>query len=360
MRKIGIIGLPQAGKSSLFQVLTHRTVAHAGAAKPEAHLGVVSVPDARLDRLAALFKPKRTVRAHLEFADIHGSVIDVARGETQLSLLREVDGLAHVVRAFEDASVPHAAGSVDPSRDIENVELELMLSDLALIEKRLARLGRDLKKVRNPELEREDRLLVRLRDSLEKQTPLREVELDEGDDRIARGFMFLSAKPMLFVVNLGDEDAAAIEQAETRYELGSLKHRVRTAVSAFCGKIESEIAELEDEEAKEFLASFGLKESGVSRLLHASYDLMGLISFFTTDGGEARAWSVPRGTTAVKAAGAVHTDMEKGFIRAELVGFEDLAAAGTMAEARSRGTVKIEGKEYVVEDGQVIHFRHSR
>ena len=360
MRKIGIIGLPHTGKSSLFQVLTHQRVAHAGAARPETHLGVVEVPDLRLANLAALYKSKRTVPAQLEFADIHGSVLEVARGGQQLKLLREVDGLAHVVRAFDNQSVPHAAGSIDPRRDIENVELELILSDLALIEKRLERVKRERKKIRSPKLEREQQVLGRLLEVLEKQTPLREVELDEPSERITRGFMLLSAKPMLFVVNLGDEDASAIDEAEARYGLSAVKHRIQTTVTAFCGKIESEIAELEDAEAAEFLADFGLKESGVSRMIRASYGLMGLISFLTAAEKEAHAWSVPRGTSAVKAAGAVHTDIEKGFIRAEIVRYEDLMVAGNMAAARSKGTVKLEGKEYVIQDGEVIDFRHNR
>ena len=360
MRKIGIVGLSQVGKSSLFQVLTHRKVSGTAARRPEARLGVVAVPDIRLHRLAVWFKPKRTVAAQLEFVDIHGSVIDVARGDPQLSLLREVDGFAHVVRAFRDERVPHSVGSIDPKRDIESVELELILSDLGLIEKRLERVDHDLKKMRNPDLEKEYALLSRLRQALEKQTPLRETSLDEASARMSRGFMFLSAKPTLVVVNLGDEEAAEMDQSESHFGMADLAHRPQTAVSAFCGKIEAEMAELTDEEAKEFLASFGLKESGISRLIRASYELLGLISFFTTDGGENRAWSVPQGTPAVKAAGAVHSDMEKAFIRAEVVTFDDLEAAGSFAEARHRGTVRLEGKDYMIQDGEVIHFRHGR
>ena len=360
MRKIGIIGLPQVGKSSFFQVLTHRKAEVSGAGKLEAKLGVVKVPDPRLARLAEMFQPKKNVPTQLEFVDIQGNVNEVTRGGTQLSVLREVDGLAHVVRAFQDENIPHSAGSVNPKRDIESVELELMLSDLALIEKRLERLERDIKKIKNPALEAEQTLLIRLREALEKETPLREITLDAADELMVRGFAFLSAIPELLVLNLGDEEAGEIEQAETRYELAGLKHRTGTAVTAFCGKIEAELAELSDSEAGELMADFGLTESGVARAIRACYDLMNLITFFTAGGEEQRAWSVPRGTTALKAAGTVHTDMEKGFIRAEVVGFDDLMDAGSLAEARSRGTMRLEGKTYEVRDGDITHFRHSR
>ncbi|MCZ6514324.1 MAG: redox-regulated ATPase YchF, partial [Acidobacteria bacterium] len=348
MRKIGIIGLPQAGKSSLFQVLTRRKADVSGAGKPEARLGVVEVPDVRLTRLAEIFQPKKNVPTQLEFVDIQGNINEVTRGGTQLSVLREVDGLAHVVRAFRDENIPHSSGSVNPKRDIENVELELILSDLLLIEKRLERLERDIKKIKNPALEAEQTLLIRLREALEKETPLREITLEEREEHRVRGFTFLSAKPELLVLNLGDEEAGEMEEAETRYELADLKHRTGTAVTAFCGKIEAELAELSDTEAAELMADFGLKESGVARAIRACYDLMNLITFFTAGGEEQRAWSVPRGTTALKAAGTVHTDMEKGFIRAEVVGFDDLMDAGSLAEARSRGTMRLEGKTYQV------------
>ncbi len=360
MRKIGIIGLPQAGKSSLFQVLTRRKAEVSGAGKPEARLGVVKVPDVRLDRLAEMFQPKKNVPTQLEFVDIQGNINEVTRGGTQLSVLREVDGLAHVVRAFRDENHPHSSGSVNPKRDIESVELELILSDLVLTEKRLERLERDIKKIKNPALEAEQTLLIRLREALEKETPLREITLEEREEHMVRGFTFLSAKPELLVLNLGDEEAGEMEEAETRYELANLKHRAGTAVTAFCGKIEAELAELSDTEAAELMVDFGLKESGVARAIRACYDLMNLITFFTAAGEVQRAWSVPRGTTALKAAGTVHTDMEKGFIRAEVVGFDDLMDAGSLAEARLRGTMRLEGKTYQVRDGDIIQIRHSR
>jgi GTP-binding protein YchF len=357
--KIGIVGLAQVGKTTLFRTLTHAHGTGLGSARPEAHVGVVHVPDPRLDRLVEMVHPQRRVYASVEYVDTAGSVIDLARTGAQTAALREMDALAHVVRAFEDGAIPHPSGSTDPRRDIENVELELVLSDLGSVEKRLERLDKDLKKQKSPALEKEHQVLGLCKQALEKQTPLRELALAPEDERMIRGFTFLSSKPMLYVLNLGEKDAAKTDAVEQfAAELG-LKQRPKTAATAVCGKIESELAELSDEEAAEFLASYGLKESAIARLVGSSYHLLGMISFFTTDGGECRAWTIPAGTTAVEAAGEVHTDLQKGFIRAEVVPFEDLSAAGSVAEARHQGTVKIEGKEYVLHDGEVVHFRHS-
>jgi GTP-binding protein YchF len=359
MLKIGIVGLTQVGKTTLFRTLTHAHGTGLGSGRPEAHVGVVQVPDARLDRLAELVHPQRKVHASVEYVDTPGSVIDLARTGAQTATLREVDALAHVVRVFQDESIPHPAGSIAPRRDIENVELELVLSDLGSVEKRLERLDRDLKKQKNPTLEKEHRVLEMCKQALEKQAPLRELALAPEDERMIRGFTFLSSKPMLYVLNLGEADAARTDAAEQLAAEVGLKPRPKTAFTAICGRIEAELAELSNEEAAEFLASYGLTEPAIARVVRSGYHLLGVISFFTTDGGECRAWTIPTGTTAVEAAGAVHTDLEKGFIRAEVVRFEDLAAAGNMAEARHRGTVKLEGKEYVLHDGEVVHFRHS-
>ncbi len=359
MLKIGIVGLAQVGKTTLFRTLTHAHGTGLGSGRPKAHVGVVHVPDPRLNRLAELVHPQRKVSASVEYVDAPGSIIDLARTGTQTAALREMDALAHVVRAFEDETVPHPGGSVDPRRDVESVELELLLSDLASVEKRLERLDRDLKKQRNPALEKEHHVLLACKEALEKQTPLRELDLAAEDERLIRGFTFLSSKPLLYVLNLGENDAPKTDVAEDFAALAGLRQRPKTAVTAVCGKIEAELAELADEEAVEFLASFGLKESAIARLVRASYHLLGVISFFTTDGGECRAWTIRSGTTAVEAAGEVHTDLQKGFIRAEVVHCDDLFAAGSMAEARHRGTVKLEGKDYVLHDGEVVHFRHS-
>jgi ribosome-binding ATPase len=354
--RIGIVGLSQVGKTTLFRILTHVHGRNAAPGKIEVHLGVVHVPDERLDRLSDMYKPKKTIHATVEYLDMPGSVIELARTGSQAQALRETGALAHVVRAFEEESV---AGSVDPRRDIENVELELILSDLAVVEKRVERLEKDIKKQRNPTLDKELRVLERCKSWLEKQSPLRELDLSPEDERAIRGFTFLSQKPVLYVLNLGEKDAARANAAEEFAVEAGLRQRPHTAVAAICGKVEAELAELVDTEAAEFLSSYGLKESAIARLIRASYRLLGLISFFTVGDDECRAWTIRSGSSALDAAGEIHSDIQRGFIRAEVVKYEDLVAAGGLAEARNRGQLRLEGKEYVVRDGEVVHFRHS-
>jgi hypothetical protein len=356
---IGIVGLAQVGKTTLFRTLTHAHGTGLGSGKPEAHVGVVHVPDARLDRLSEMFKPERKIQASVEYVDTPGSVIELARSGSQAAALRDMDALAHVVRAFEDEALPAEGGSVDPRRDIENVELELILSDLASVEKRLERLEKDIKKQKNPALEKEYQILGRCKQALEQQSPLRELALAPDEEKVIRGFTFLTSKPMLYVLNLGEKDAAKAGAAENFAAQAGLKQRPKTEVTAVCGKVEAELAELSDVEAAEFLASYGLTESAVARLIRSSYHLLGLISFFTVGEDECRAWTIRAGTTALGAAGEVHTDLQKGFIRAEVVKFDDLVSSGGLAEARSRGQLRLEGKEYVVHDGEIVHIRHS-
>jgi GTP-binding protein YchF len=356
--KIGIVGLGQVGKTTLFRILTHAHGSGLASGRPEAHLGVVHVPDARLDRLVKMYPGRKTVYANVEYVDSPGSVIDLLRTGVQTASLREIDALAHVVRAFEDMAVPPPSGSLNPQRDIENVELEMILSDLAVVEKRLERLERDLKKQKSPALEKEHHVLLTCKAALEKQTPLREVALGP-EEALVRGFMFLSLKPVLYVLNLGEKDAARANAAEEFAAEAGLKQRPKTGVAAVSGKIEAELAELSDAEAAEFLASFGLAESAVVRVIRASYQLLGVISFFTIGENECRAWTIHSGATAWEAAGEVHSDFQKGFIRAEVVKFEDLVAAGSLAEARSHGLLKLEGKEYVLHDGEVVYIRHA-
>jgi hypothetical protein len=357
--KIGIVGLAQVGKTTLFQILTRAHGSGHGAARPEAHVGVVHVPDARLDRLVEMFHRQKTIYATIEYVDTPGSIIELARTGVQSQNLRELNALMHVVRAFEDEAIPADGGAVNPRRDIENVELELILSDLAVVEKRVDRLEKDLKKQKNPTLEKELRVLKVCKASLDKQTPLREASLPPEDERVIRGFTFLSLKPMLYVLNLGEKDAARANAAEQLALTAGLKQRPHTAVTAICGKVEAELAELNDSEAAEFLASYGLKESAISRLIHASYRLLGLISFFTVGDEECRAWTIRAGTSALEAAGEIHSDMQRGFIRAEVVKFDDLIAAGGFAEARTRAQLRLEGKDYIVQDGEVVRIRHS-
>ena len=359
MLKIGIVGLNMVGKTTLFKILTHAHGSKLSSGKPEAHLGVVKVPDARLDRLAGMFNPQKLVHASVEYVDTPASVIQLARTGTQSAALKEMNALIHVVRAFEDPAIPVDGETVDPKRDIESVELELVLSDLAIIEKRLERLEKDLKKQKNPLLEKENQALLKAKQALEAEKPLRELDLTPDEERTLRGFTFLSLKPMLYVLNLGEKDAARTHAADEFALEAGLKQRPRTAVTAVCGKIEEELSELSDVEASEFLASYGLQESAISRLIRSSYQLLGLISFFTVGEDECRAWTIREGMTALDAAGEIHSDIQHGFIRAEVIPYQDLIDAGSFAEARTRGSLKLEGKEYVVHDGEIVHFRHS-
>jgi GTP-binding protein YchF len=357
--KIGIVGLNMVGKTTLFKILTHAHGSKLASGKPEAHLGVVKVPDVRLDRLAEMFNPKKLVHASIEYVDTPASVIQLARTGTQSAALKEMDALIHVVRAFEDPAIPADGETVDPRRDIESVELELVLSDLAIIEKRLDRLEKDIRKQKNPALEKEHQCLLKAREALEAQKPLREIELAADEDRTLRGYTFLSIKPMLYVLNLGEKDAPRTNAADEFAHDAGLKQRAHTAVTAVCGKIEEELSELSDEEAAEFLSSYGLTESAISRLIRSSYQLLGLISFFTVGEDECRAWTLHEGMTALDAAGEIHSDIQRGFIRAEVIPYQELMDAGSFAEARTRGSLKLEGKEYVVHDGEIVHFRHS-
>jgi GTP-binding protein YchF len=276
-----------------------------------------------------------------------------------LTNLKNVEALLHVVRAFGDPSLPHSEGSIDPARDMVLFELEMMFSDLAMVEKRLERLSKDLKKVRSAELETENSVLERFKASLESEKPLRELTLTPEEEKRIRGFTFLSAKPILHVINLGDEDATQIPHVAARYGLARFVSEHRSAVTAVCGKIEAEIQSLPDDDAVAFTADLGLSESGLSRIIHESYALLGLISFYTIGEPEVRAWSIPRNSTALQAAGAIHTDFERGFIKAEVVTYEEMVEAGSYAAARSKGVLRLEGKDYVVQEGDVILFRFN-
>src|SRR6476620_649204 len=359
--KTGIIGLPQVGKSSLFRILTKAQLSdHAFANPREAHVGVAKVPDDRLDRLAALYNPKKLIHASVEYVDVGAIGQDALKETAYIGHLRQVDALAHVVRAFEDPSIPHV-GEIDPLRDIKNVDFDLIVSDLGQVEKRLERLEKDLKKMKTAELERENELLIRAKAHLESERPLREMEMTSEDKKRIRGFMFLSEKPILYVVNVSEstELGTQLENAVTKYKLTEIASRPNAGATAICGKVEAELAEMSDEEALEFLSSYGLKESGLTRLIRKTYELLGVISFFTIGEDECRAWTVPRGSRAQSAAGAIHSDLEKHFIRAETIHWDTLLDAGSEANARAKGQLRLEGKEYIVQDGDVMHIRHS-
>lgn len=352
----GIIGLGQVGKTTLFRILTKAAV-EGRASSQATHVGVAKVPEPRLLELAKLYNPKKITYATVQYVDLGG--MQKERTREALASLRDVDTIAHVIRVFEDPSVPHAAGSIDPLRDATNLDLELLLADHDQVVRRLEKLEKDLKKKKEPALELEKAALEKCKAQLEAENPLRELELTTEERKSISGFLFLSQRPMLYVLNLGDDEAAELSTAVERHKLGALEGRKNTAVVAICGRLEAELAEMEEKEASELLASYGLKEPGLNRLIRATYDLMGLIQFFTAGEPEVRAWTIRKGATASKAAGEIHSDIEKGFIRAEVVRWNDLLAAGSVAAAREKAQVRLEGREYVVQEGDVILFRHS-
>jgi GTP-binding protein YchF len=356
--KTAIIGLPLVGKTSLFTILTGvHEQARLGVL--EARQGIARVPDPRLDALAEIFQPDKVTPATMEYLDFPSISKEALREPKYLAAMRLADALAHVLRVFEDDTVPHEKGSIEPLRDLEEVETELILSDLMMVEKRLERLDKDRKKIKSAELEREFELLNRAKALLEDNKPLRSLDLSPEAEKQLRGFGFLSQKPMLYVLNLGEADASRLHEVEREFREHHLAGHPHSAVTAICGKIESELVELEPEEAKDYLASYGLPESGLERLITAGYALLGLMSFLTAGETEVRAWTVPAGSTALKAAGAIHTDFEKKFIRAEVINWKTIIDHAGYAGARERGLLRLEGKEYVVQDGDVLVIRHG-
>ena len=346
------------GKTSLFTILTgvHES---ARVGLLEARVGVTKVPDARLDALAKIFDPPKITFATVEYLDFPAISKESLRDPKYLSSLRVVDALAHVLRVFESDTVPHEAGSVDPIRDFEDVDMELVLSDLIVVEKRIERVLKDLKKGKNVEFEKELDLLQRIKIELEANRALRGLEFSDEDEKRLRGFQFLSQKPMLCVLNLGEEDAARMAEVEEKFRTGPFAGRKGTAVTAICGKIEAELAELPKEDAAEYLRSYGLQESALERLIAATYALLGLMSFLTAGETEVRAWTIPMNSTAQKAAGAIHSDFEKKFIRAETVNWKALVEHNGYPGVREKGLLRLEGKEYIVKDGDVLVIRHS-
>jgi GTP-binding protein YchF len=358
MLRAGLVGLPSSGKTTLFQLLTSAREAPRGHGKAEANVGVSRVADDRLDRLTAMFQPKKHTPATVEFADMAAG-----RGDTA-SLLdviayRNADALLHVVRAFNDPSVPHPKGSVDVRRDATTIEEELILADLGVVERRLERLEKDLRKTPSADLKKEHELLLQGRAVLDEGRALRTLGLSAEDARRLRGFQFLSAKPMLLVINLDESNVSQAEHAADANGLADWLRQTGAAAVGVCAKIELEIAQLDRADASAFMADLGLKQSGLDRVIRAAYDLLGYISFFTVGDDECRAWSIPRNTLAPRAAGAIHSDIERGFIRAEVVPCDTLLERGSLAACRDRGELRLEGKDYIVADGDVINFRHA-
>ena len=358
MLRAGLIGLPSSGKTTLFQLLTSAREAPRAHGKAEAHVGVSRVPDERLDHLTALFKPERRVPATVEFADMAAGRGD-AKSLVDVAAFRHADALLHVVRAFTDGAVPHPQQTVDAARDARVVEEELILADLGIVERRLERLQKDLKKTANDDMRREHDVLLKCRAWLEDGQGLRTLGLSGEEAHRLRGFQLLSAKPLLIVVNVDEADVAAVEDPSGIPGLAEVVAATGARTTGVCAKIELEIAALDPADAQAFLADLGLKQSGLDRIIRAAYDLLGYISFFTVGEDECRAWSIARGTTALLAAGAIHSDIQRGFIRAEVVGWEPLVARGSLAACRERGELRLEGKDYLVADGDVITFRHA-
>lgn len=361
MLRAGLIGFSSAGKTALFQLVTSGRDAAPKGGRADASVGVSRVPDERLDQLTALFNPRKRVPATVEFADIANVGGGKAGAQALLDVapFRNADALLHVVRIFQDPSIPHPSGSVDPARDVRAMEDEVILADLGVVERRLERLERDLKKTATPELRKEQELLVRCRETLESSRPLRALELGPEESKRLRGFQFLSAKPLLIVLNLDEADLASGPEAVGLAGIEDFLAGAATRAVPICARIELEIAQLDEADRAAFMADLGLKESGLDRVIRASYDLLGYISFFTVGEDECRAWSIPRDTPAVIAAGEIHSDISRGFIRAEVVRYEHLLARGTLAACRERGELRLEGKEYIVLDGDVINFRHA-
>jgi len=361
MLRAGLIGFPASGKTSLFQLLTSAREAPRTGGKSDANVGVSRVPDERLEKLSALFNPRKHTPATVEFADIAGSpgARTGANALLDVAPFRNADALLHVVRMFRDPAVAHPAGSVDPSRDVRAMEDEIILADLGVAERRLERLERDLKKGNAPDLRREQEILQRCRMALEEGGPLRALDLKGDDAKRLRGFQFLSAKPLLVVLNLDEADLPRADDAVGLAGLGAFVSGAGTRAVPICAKIELEIAQLDPGDSAAFMADLGLQESGLDRVIRASYDLLGYISFFTVGEDECRAWSIPRDMTAHLAAGEIHSDISRGFIRAEVVGYLPLLERATLAACRDRGELRLEGKEYIVQDGDVINFRHA-
>jgi GTP-binding protein YchF len=355
--KIGLIGLPKSGKTSLFNLLTGASVATSsfGTARGEMHAGIARVPDERVDRLSALFKPKKTTYASFEVVDLAG-IVKGEREGLEAKEFRNADALLHVVRAFPDA----AGAAPSPKADIADLETELILADLEVIERRLPRLEASLKKKRTDADAREQAILLKVKPGLEGETPIRALDLSDEEARALRGFTFLSQKPILHCLNLAEKDIDRAGNLIEGFALADVAKRRETRIGWVSAVIEAEVGQLAGDEQAAFLADLGLTEPAIKRVLRDCYALLGLIAFFTVGEDEVRAWSIPRSTRAQDAAGAVHSDIARGFIRAEVVGYDELvAAAGSMATVRERGQFRLEGKEYAVRDGEICHFRFN-
>jgi len=359
--KIAITGLANSGKTTLFNALTglnvETTVYPTVTADP--HVGVVKVPDARLDRLSGIYHPKKTTHATIEYVDYIGLTKgDMDQNRKVFDLIKDADAVVHVVRGFEDETVVHPMGGVDPRRDAETVELEMIFGDLELVDKRLERMEQAAKRGKKPD-EAERKLLMKCKERLEKEQALRDVDFSEDEMRAMSHLQFMSGKPMVVVVNVGEGDISSGQTAAMVADIGRSFSGRGVKVLSVCGRIEMEIAQLAPDEARAFLEDLGITEPALHRLIRESYELLGLISFLTVGEDEVRAWTIARGMNAQKAAGRIHSDIERGFIRAEVISYDDFMACGSMAAAREKGLLRLEGKGYEVKDGDIINFRFN-
>ncbi|KRU30441.1 ribosome-binding ATPase YchF [Clostridium sporogenes] len=363
--KLGIVGLPNVGKSTLFNAITKAGAESANYpfCTIEPNVGVVSVPDKRLDVLEKMYNSKKKVPTAIEFYDIAGLVKGASKGEGLgnkfLSHIREVEAIVHVVRCFEDSNIVHVDGSVDPIRDIETISLELIFSDIELMQRRIEKNSK-LAKSGNKEAKAEEALMKRIVAHLEEGKPVRTLELEEDEEKLVKSYFLLTSKPVLYAANVSEDDLMS-GNPENKFvkKVKEFAKAENSEVITLCARLEEELSTLEDDEKAEMLSEYGLKESGLDKLVQSSYKLLGLISFLTAGQVEVRAWTIVKGTKAPKAAGKIHTDIEKGFIRAEVISYDKLIECGSEAHAKEKGFFRLEGKEYVMQDGDIVNFRFN-